>query len=270
MTNYHTHTFRCRHAEGDVADYVRMARIAGLSELGFSDHVPFPDGLWPESRMDFSEISAYMESISEAATAEQLRGADAIRILTAFECELRPGMEEYLRDLAAERNLDYLVGAVHWISSGGEWLPATHLTRPRELCIFSEATVRTIRSGLFAFIAHPDIYCARWREWDADARACAVDILEAAAETRTPLEINGYGLRKPLVHSADGHRPQYPYLRFWELAADYGIEVMINSDAHRPVDVAASLREARSIAAACGLRVREQLDPVTMRSHSRP
>ncbi len=42
INDYLTHTFRCRHAGGEVCDYGAAAQAAGLSELGFSDHAPWP------------------------------------------------------------------------------------------------------------------------------------------------------------------------------------------------------------------------------------
>ena len=42
LTNYHTHTFRCQHANGTVEDYVREAIAKGFDILGMSDHVPYP------------------------------------------------------------------------------------------------------------------------------------------------------------------------------------------------------------------------------------
>ena len=55
--NFHTHTNRCRHADGIAADYVQSALSAGVTQLGFSDHAPFPDydfGM----RMPYCELSA--------------------------------------------------------------------------------------------------------------------------------------------------------------------------------------------------------------------
>ena len=37
--NYHTHTYRCHHAKGEDEDFVLRAIDAGMTELGFSDHV---------------------------------------------------------------------------------------------------------------------------------------------------------------------------------------------------------------------------------------
>jgi histidinol-phosphatase (PHP family) len=246
MNNYHTHTFRCGHASGDVADYVVAARAAGLCELGFSDHVPFPDGLWRESRMAMEEVEDYLQAVRTAA-AGQDSTEGGIKILAGFECEWRADME------------DYLAAGVHWVPFGGEWLPTTHISRPRELRAFTDYTVKTIRSGLFAFLAHPDIFCARWYDWNEESRSCAREILLAAESEGLPLEINGYGLRKPYTESSEGRRPQYPCLRFWELAAEYDIEVLVNSDAHRAIDVAASLDEGRSIANLFGLKLIEKI-----------
>ena len=41
-TNYHTHTYLCKHAVGTIEDYIKRAIDLGYEELGFSDHFPFP------------------------------------------------------------------------------------------------------------------------------------------------------------------------------------------------------------------------------------
>jgi histidinol-phosphatase (PHP family) len=256
MTNYHTHTYRCRHADGDVADYVAAALDAGLTELGFSDHLPFPDGLWPETRMDLTEADAYRSAIAAATPAAAAAG---LRLSAGFECEWRRDQADFLRALRDRFSLDFLVGGVHWIPSGGDWLPCTHITGADELAVFTDLTVETIASGLFDFLAHPDLFCARWPRWDAEAVACAKAIFSAAAAADLPLEINGYGFRKPWIASADGHRPQYPFAPFWELAAGSGVRIIVNSDAHRPQDVAASLGDGRALAERYGLPIIERI-----------
>ena len=35
--NYHTHTYRCKHATGDVIDYAKAAIEADLTTLGMSE-----------------------------------------------------------------------------------------------------------------------------------------------------------------------------------------------------------------------------------------
>ncbi|MCK5198693.1 MAG: hypothetical protein KAR21_10100, partial [Spirochaetales bacterium] len=72
MNNFHSHTWRCKHATGTVKDYVDAAISAvgatGRSPLlhespilGISDHTPLPDNRWSHVRMDMSELDAYEE-----------------------------------------------------------------------------------------------------------------------------------------------------------------------------------------------------------------
>jgi len=278
MNNYHTHTFRCKHASGDVADYVREAKKAGLSELGFSDHVPFPDGRWPENRMHIDELPSYLNAIKSAQKAEGLfaegpidevstpnspdtpKASGRVRILAGMECEWVPEFDAWFREeLLGTSGLDYLVCGTHSSLSNGAWEDVWDLDSVGGLRAYAAQVERSLASGLFAFIAHPDLFCAGYLPWDDDAIACARDVLAAAVATRTPVEINGYGMRKPRVHGPTGPRWPYPRWEFWELARDYDLDVIVNSDAHRAIDVGASLETGRSLAADCGLRVVEEL-----------
>ena len=72
-----------------------------------------------------------------------------------------------------------------------------------------------------------------------------------------PLEINGYGMRKPKITTADGERYGYPWLPFWELASEYKIKVIANSDAHRPQDVSSNIADATAIGDKLGLEFAE-------------
>lgn len=67
--NYHTHTWRCNHATGSEQDYVEQALAAGMEELGFSDHSPYPfaDGHDSGFRMKLEQTADYFK------TLEQLR-----------------------------------------------------------------------------------------------------------------------------------------------------------------------------------------------------
>ncbi|MCK5806256.1 MAG: histidinol phosphate phosphatase, partial [Lentisphaeria bacterium] len=80
------------------------------------------------------------------------------------------------------------------------------------------------------------------------------DILEAAQDLSIPLEINGYGFRKPMRETKHGLRLQYPVREFWELASEYDVSVVVSSDAHRPCDVYASLDKCIELAEECGLK----------------
>lgn len=250
--NYHTHTYRCKHASGDVGDYCRAAQKAGLRVLGISDHAALPDNRWHSVRMDYAEREEYCAAIEEA----QERFQDLI-LLKSMECEYDPAYRAYFEDeLLGRLELDYLIGAAHFIPHEGGWFGAYGgVADGVSLRAFTRAYVGLIEWGLFAFIAHPDLFGNSYLEWDDEAKSCAREILVAAEAYGVPLEINGYGFRKPWVQTSEGSRPMYPWLRFWELAAEYDIEVVVNSDAHHPEDVAANLDDAAHIATRLGLRL---------------
>ena len=45
QTNYHTHTYLCKHATGTIDDYVDRAIALGYTDIGISDHCPFTEEL---------------------------------------------------------------------------------------------------------------------------------------------------------------------------------------------------------------------------------
>ncbi len=242
--NYHTHTYRCKHASGDVADYCREAVNRGLELLGISDHTPLPDGRWSEVRMSLAQLPDYCEQISQAR-----RDFPELRVLRGMECEFSEQYAEFYREELLERRaFDYLIGAAHFFPFRGEWQNLRAVAEPGGLRAYADYLIQAMRSGLFAFIAHPDMFGGAYPRWDREAESCSRDLLQAAAELNIPLEINGYGLRKPPLKTPWGPRPKYPWEPFWTLAEDYPISVVINSDAHRPEDVAASLDQALAIA----------------------
>lgn len=254
--SFHTHTFRCKHATGEVIDYARSAFEAGSRILGISDHVPLPDDRWPEARMAFSELDDYTDAIEFAQKA-----LPDLKILKGMECEYAPEYHSYFKDeLLGERAYDYLIGAGHYTPLAGTWINSfENLKTASALKAYSTYLAQTMESGLFAFIAHPDLFGCSNTRWSADLAACSRDIFQAAEATKTPLEINGYGFRKPPVQSAEGLRPRYPWRPFWEMAANYDIQVICNADAHRPKDVLANIKDAKDLANAFKLEIIDHL-----------
>lgn len=65
IANYHTHTWRCRHADGTEREYVERAIEGGLKILGFSDHspYPFPDGYDSGMRMWLDQVEGYVDTV---------------------------------------------------------------------------------------------------------------------------------------------------------------------------------------------------------------
>jgi len=251
--NFHTHTFRCKHATGDVIDFAQAAFAQGSRALGISDHVAWPDNRWPEVRMPYDQLDAYEAAIETA------RGAlPQMKIYKGMECEYDTVYHSYLQDeLLGKRHYDYLIGAAHYTPLKGEWLNSFEaLDTPAALSAYAAYLIEMMETGLFAFIAHPDIFGCSNDRWTADLEACSRDIFQAAEATCTPLEINGNGFRKtPRSTPEGGERMRYPWRPFWEMAADYRIQVICNADAHHPEHVLANMADGRRLAESLNLEV---------------
>jgi len=77
LTNYHTHTTRCGHAEGTEEEYILTALRCGFKVLGFSDHTPWAyatPGFVSRIRMLPSQLDDYVltPSVLEEAAGPQL------------------------------------------------------------------------------------------------------------------------------------------------------------------------------------------------------
>ena len=59
--NYHTHTYRCKHAGGTEEDYIKAAIENDFDIIGISDHAPFPDYDFGY-RMDYCELDEYINT----------------------------------------------------------------------------------------------------------------------------------------------------------------------------------------------------------------
>ena len=66
MIDNHMHTKLCKHAEGDLFEYVEKAILKGVSEIAFTDHIPLPDNFDLAHRMRLSEMEKYARWIQQA------------------------------------------------------------------------------------------------------------------------------------------------------------------------------------------------------------
>ncbi|OED36932.1 hypothetical protein AB833_25245 [Chromatiales bacterium (ex Bugula neritina AB1)] len=250
IKNYHTHTYRCKHATEDVTQYCQAAIEQGLQVLGISDHTALPDDRWPNIRMPYSELPNYSTAIDSA-----IDSFNNLKILKGAECEYAPEYHSYFKEeLLGDLNFDYLIGAAHYFPQNGNWTGtyggANTVTGLRA---YTDYFIESMQSGLFAFMAHPDLFGNCYHRWDSNTIEASRDIFSAAESLQMPLEINGYGLRKPKITTDDGVRCMYPWLPFWELASEYNILAIANSDAHRPQDVSSNIAEATDIGVKFGL-----------------
>src|SRR5690349_21167067 len=118
LVDYHVHTARCGHAAGAMERYVERAIEAGLSELGFSDHLFMywlpADQRDPELGMAEWEHDFYIQDVERCRS----RYRSDVTIRLATEADFIPGHERALEHILRGYDWDYVIGSVHFI---GEW-----------------------------------------------------------------------------------------------------------------------------------------------------
>lgn len=227
---------------------MELARVAverGLGELGFADHNPMPEP-FDDWRMLIEELPRYIESV-EQARAE----FPQLNIKLGLECDFLPGQEAWIEKLAGMANWDFLIGSVHYLPAGWEvdnpkYISRhTHRDAPEMWRDYWETYVACIRSGLFDFVAHPDLPKKFGIRPEGDLRRYYEPAILALVETGLAYEINTAGLRKECAE-------QYPAFEFIAMAQSAGVPLLINSDAHRPDEVAAGFDTALALARQAG------------------
>jgi histidinol-phosphatase (PHP family) len=243
--DYHMHTPLCRHATGHPVAYAREAIRKGLPEIGFADHNPMPKR-FDDWRMDISDLPRYFALVEEAR--EEL---PQFPIRLGLECDYLPGQEEWITKLAGMAPWDYLIGSVHyltpdWAVDNPAYVGRYHQYPPEELwTMYWNAAEKCARSGLFDFIAHPDLVKIFGARPAGNLDRYYEPVIAALAERGGAFEINTAGLRKP-VHEL------YPALGFLKLARAAGVPLVINSDAHAPEQVGMDFDAARALAREAG------------------
>ena len=244
-SDYHLHTPLCRHATGSPCDYARVAVEKGLDEIGFADHNPMPEP-FDNWRMLIGELPRYLDLVQEAREK-----FPALPIRLGLECDFIPGQEAWIEKLAGMADWDYFIGSVHYLAPGWDvdnpkWIGKFDEFPVAEIWgIYWKAYEKCIRSGLFDFVAHPDLVKKFGHRPEGDLRKFYEPSIEAAAEKKMAIEINTAGLRKPAGEL-------YPAADFLKMAFEAGLPLLINSDAHSPEEVGAGFDQANAAALEAG------------------
>jgi len=256
LTNYHTHHNRCRHAKGQIEDYVEEAVKNGYVEIGMSCHAPYEK--FPElgtRRMRYEDLDIYFKDIENVQ-----KKYPQIKVLKALECEYFPKVHGYIESLIEKT--DYLILAQHYIEYDDKFEDAFHFNNPRQLEVYVDRIEEGIKTGFFQIVAHPDVFMSIYPEWDIMCENVAHRIAKAANKYDVILEVNANGLRRGLKSFKDGERYPYPSEKFWEIISKHypQTKVLVNSDCHNPKHLNDEyMKMAREMAKRLNLNVLERL-----------
>lgn len=243
--NYHSHTYRCRHADLDytdeeyVLDYIKM----GFKKMAFTDHCPEKNEIDKREtmRMKYSEKCEYLDSIKKLKEKYK----DKIEINSGFEVEYLPGEEENLNELKKET--DKLILGQHFIYDDNKNLKifGQEDFKEKDLLRYAEYINTAMKLGIPDIVAHPDMFMLRRKEFGDIEKNVANLICKAAEKYSIPLEINlndifyktyfenGKLNNDPIEKQKEKlFKVSYPCKEFWNIATKYDIKVVYGIDAH--------------------------------------
>ena len=252
LTDYHVHTFRCGHAGGASRDFVRRAIELGLSEIGFTDHIPLyflPERERdPRFAMREDQLEDYVREVEQLR--QEFRGAIEVRL--GLEADYAEGHEEPLARWLARADWDLVLGSVHWVDGG--WIddPATSPARfaregvdplyDRYYALLANAA----RTGFFDVLTHFDLPKKHGHRPAAPREDAEAEAIRAAKEAGVAVEISSAGLRKPVGEA-------YPEPRLLRQIVAEGIPVTFSSDAHAPAEVGWGYERTLALAREAGV-----------------
>ena len=231
--NYHTHMRLCRHAQGDIKDYVEEAIRLGFHSLGISDHGPISNPGFKRMTIDeFYKI--YVPEFMECKKRYQ----NQIKLFLGLEIEYIYGNDSYYKEVL--KSLDYLILGCHYYS-GYKQMDDTSsfLCNTKERL---EEYVKLIEDALatkcFKILAHPDIFLGGYPRWDEYTASATRRIVLACIKNNVYLECNCNGFSKNQKDFGGIKDYMYPNKEFFKIVSEYeDIKVIVSSDAHNPSDL---------------------------------
>jgi histidinol-phosphatase (PHP family) len=268
FSSLHTHTIFCD-GKDDVETMCRAAYEKGLASVGFSSHAPVgKTGLKTFWHMKDEKLGEYIDAVQAA----RLRWEGKLPVYLGLEIDYIKGLRSPLDRDIKDLNLDYAIGAVHYLTpphgdlftidgpleelengildsfdGDGESMVNAYLHNVMEM----------VTSGGFDIVAHPDLvrknYSSkgssafrekqgRWFEIENEDYMRQMDeIARAISSAGLVVEANTGGLNRGYITDT------YPSLAVLRLLHKYNVPVMISADAHRADNLDGHYREARQI-----------------------
>ena len=221
ISNYHTHTNRCRHANGTDEDFVACAIKGGFNILGFADHSPWPftDGYISPKRMRIDELDNYVSSIRKLEN----KYVDIIDIKVGLECEYYIDYTNWLKEEKERLQLDYIILGNHFPYREDKQLDFSKSTSKEMLKLYFKSSIEAMESGLYDYFAHPNLFMRGYRKVDDYSIGVMSDLACSARDLNILFEYNTTVRYDEVL---------------WEKVAEHSPKVIIGLDIHDCQDLA--------------------------------
>ena len=240
-TNFHTHTFRCGHAVGDIEDYVKEAVLLGFKDLGISDHIFLPDIKHPQMRGDYSLLEEYIDTFLKV----KRKYSSLINLYLGFESEYMSRFESYYQSLFNRYNFDYLILGQHFLydekGKVNRYFTDERINDIDGIRRYKDDLIAGMKKGYFLYVCHPDLFISYVDNIDDDIKELIMNgassiekIIDCSISLDIPLELNLGGLNFNSFYSVIRGTYSYPNHLFWKRVGEKKAKVVVGFDAHRP------------------------------------
>jgi histidinol-phosphatase (PHP family) len=232
-TDYHMHSL---FSDGRSApeDYIAPALAAGLSEIGFSEHLTLfrePED-WNMKPVNISPYINYIEDLRNHT--------DNLKIKIGLEVDFFAGKEAEISAYLHTLQLDFIIGSVHYLGErtvdvGPDFYEGKSIDRLFEA--YFDSVIAAVASGLFDIIGHCDLIRIYGYKPGSDPEPLYRKLARTMKAHNVAFELNTNGRNRPLADF-------YPDRHYLHIFREENVPVCVNSDAHMPSRIAQYFDEA--------------------------
>lgn len=228
---FHSHTFRCGHADCDIPQLAQILYKQGFKIYGVSDHIFLPGIHHPRMRGDFSCLDEYISLFNKVK--EEYKGK--LDMYLGFEAEYIPHFYDYYLSLFKEKGFDYLICGQHFVydkeGNLDRYFGFDNFDSEEGIERYKNDLIDAMKSGLFMYIAHPDLFFYTVTKVTPFIERITHEIIEAALKYDVPLEVNMCGAQSQKRFAQYG-AIGYPASYFWEEVSKTNARVTVGGDFH--------------------------------------
>jgi len=232
-TDYHVHS-SFSDGRSIPGDYIAPAQAAGLSEIGFSEHLTLFKDLedWNMNPVYISHYISHLENLRN--------NTKNIKIKIGLEVDFFAGKEKEIFAYLNSQPLDFIIGSVHYLGEktvdiGPEFYEEKSLDRLFES--YFDSVIAASASGLFDIIGHCDLIRIYGYKPSSDLAPLYRELAKTMKNHNVAFEVNTNGRNRPLADF-------YPDRQFLHIFREENVPVCVNSDAHMPSRVGQYFDEA--------------------------
>jgi histidinol-phosphatase (PHP family) len=168
LSNYHAHSNYTSDAQCTIEQHCKAAVEQGLDEICFTQHLYYP--VIPELGENYdcpdsvtilpNDVSRYFEDVENARLA-----FPGLKIKIGFEADYIEGREERLQKFLESKQLDFVLGSVHFIQTRGDLYTIENVRRMVSetssvdfVRRYFEKVLKSVECGIFDSISHASLF----------------------------------------------------------------------------------------------------------------